>query len=580
LRLGRLLHGAQGERCGVPAGLIAALALLATAAIPSAATAQSIGGLDPAFGVGGFASVPDTAFVTDLALHRSASGDEGLVVAGGAGVDPSYVPILARFRSDGSRDPSFNPPTATTPEARRYFDSVLVDAIGRVLVVEGSVRHRSSLTIRRFTPVGDPDPNFGPNGTGVTELSFPDGTDVISPGEPALTSDGGLVFIGGRRVIRPGICDSPAFAVRLSSEGQELWRRDLQLAPDPIDPGEPCGGSKATAVVVQPSGRIVVAGNHTSFSAPYSNVTLVALTDDDGALDETFGEEGVATVEPEEGRAQIGNVRLATDAAGGLIVGAGPAEGSDVGAGGAGASPEDVILARLTADGLFDPNFGDGGMVRDAPEGEPAALADLAIDDQGRIVVAGIVAGRNMGLIRYLPDGARDTSFGNGGAAKLTNAPVEGPGGGEARAVAIRGSSIFAAGSIVDAGSVVAKVFGEPREDPPPSSGTDGEVGASDRGIDVKSVRVPKSLKKLFARGVKVEASCELDCRVVVELHVSQAVARRMLLSSTLVGGGAATASPGELTTIIAKIKRSARRAVKAFAGRARLKIRVIGEAP
>jgi len=78
----------------------------------------------------------------------------------------------------------------------------------------------------------------------------------------------------------------------------------------------------------------------------------------------------------------------------------------------------DDRLARYLEDGSLDPAFG-GGTIRIAPGGLRFKATDLGVDPQGRAVVFG-TAGRGgrriAAILRYLPDGTPDGSFGDGGA--------------------------------------------------------------------------------------------------------------------------------------------------------------------
>jgi uncharacterized delta-60 repeat protein len=83
----------------------------------------------------------------------------------------------------------------------------------------------------------------------------------------------------------------------------------------------------------------------------------------------------------------------------------------------AGAAGGDIAVARFRVDGKPDPDFGTGGLVTTPMPGlfPPSAVA---LQTDGGIVVAG--GGMNgpqrmMALLRYLPDGSLDASFGGGG---------------------------------------------------------------------------------------------------------------------------------------------------------------------
>jgi uncharacterized delta-60 repeat protein len=78
----------------------------------------------------------------------------------------------------------------------------------------------------------------------------------------------------------------------------------------------------------------------------------------------------------------------------------------------------DFAVARYTTTHTLDPTFGDGGVVlTDFGRSYDWAYA-LALQPDGRIVVAGVsdVSGsKDFALARYMPNGALDTSFGDGG---------------------------------------------------------------------------------------------------------------------------------------------------------------------
>jgi uncharacterized delta-60 repeat protein len=82
----------------------------------------------------------------------------------------------------------------------------------------------------------------------------------------------------------------------------------------------------------------------------------------------------------------------------------------------AGSISNDVLLARFNADGSVDTSFGDDGYVIQ-PIGTGTDIAyDVAIQTDGKIVVAGLTnSGTNDALVaRFHADGTLDTTFGGG----------------------------------------------------------------------------------------------------------------------------------------------------------------------
>lgn len=85
---------------------------------------------------------------------------------------------------------------------------------------------------------------------------------------------------------------------------------------------------------------------------------------------------------------------------------------------------EDFVLARYLADGRLDPSFGHSGVVWTDLGGDERAT-DIKVDQFGRILVAGYIGafGKEVRddealVVRYMPNGRLDTSFGNGGIVR------------------------------------------------------------------------------------------------------------------------------------------------------------------
>jgi uncharacterized delta-60 repeat protein len=82
-------------------------------------------------------------------------------------------------------------------------------------------------------------------------------------------------------------------------------------------------------------------------------------------------------------------------------------------------NPTSVTVARLNDDGILDPSFsGDGMVTRDFGVGSDEGW-DVAVQRDGRVVVAGSAQGAtgpDATLMRFTSAGEIDTSFGSGGA--------------------------------------------------------------------------------------------------------------------------------------------------------------------
>jgi uncharacterized delta-60 repeat protein len=167
---------------------------------------------------------------------------------------------------------------------------------------------------------------------------------------------------------------------------------------------------RAEGVVVQPDGRIVVAG--TSCGGDF----LVARYNADGSVDTTFGSGGRVCIDVGSGSADRGEEILLL--AGGQLVVAGTSAG-------------DFALARLTATGALDSSFGNGARAT-YDLGGTDELRDAALAPDGRIVMVGETTmpgcataptspGQTVGVgvARALSNGAPDPSFGGDGTVVL-----------------------------------------------------------------------------------------------------------------------------------------------------------------
>lgn len=176
-------------------------------------------------------------------------------------------------------------------------------------------------------------------------------------------------------------------------------------------------GEVAAAVATLPDGGLVVGG--TALPSTGGSVALLLRFRPDGGLDPAFGSGG--RVWTDQASAALPALETPRDAAAGnlavfalalqpdgRIVTAGMAER------GAG---ESFAILRHLPDGRLDRGFGSGGLVMtDLGATTDDSVSALALQPDGRILAAGNSGDRPV-LVRYLPDGRLDPSFGREGIA-------------------------------------------------------------------------------------------------------------------------------------------------------------------
>lgn len=179
-------------------------------------------------------------------------------------------------------------------------------------------------------------------------------------------------------------------------------------------------GATPTAVAIQPNGMLLVAGTSTN-DAGGKGMTVMRV-DRAGRLDPRFAQTGSVRIDVGgHERADCVPVSIALQSDGAMLL-AGWATTLPRGA----FTFDDLVLARLTADGRFDTSFATGGWLQLNLDMSSKAAAAL-IEADGRIVVCGAVRERANGrwricVLRVLKDGSMDRSFGSGGIAVIPGA--------------------------------------------------------------------------------------------------------------------------------------------------------------
>lgn len=288
-----------------------------------------------------------------------------------------------------------------------------------------------------FAAPGDLDLTFGRGGTVTTD--FTASNDIANAA--ALQADGKIVAVGIRFV---GISAATGdFVVARYNADGSIDRTFGSRGSVVTDFGMT---ESASAVAIQPDGKIVVAGG-TYPTFPFLGFYALARYNPDGSLDTSFGNGGLVVTTFNSEGAFASALAIQPDgkilAAGTKYINFTTDESSDT----------DFAIARYNSDGSLDATFGSGGEIAtDFNQRNDDALA-IILQSDGKIVAAGdatsLATFIDFALTRYLPDGSLDAAFGTGGK-------VETDFGGKNLDQA-RSAVLQADGKIVVAGTTVSK---------------------------------------------------------------------------------------------------------------------------
>ncbi len=387
-------------RRSTPSALVLMVAALTSASVASAGgmAAAASGSpapsqppsslfLDPAFGTGGLAAT--AGFGGDRSA-MALQPDGRIVMVGGTFADF----VVARFDANGVLDATFGDAGIVTtdmiPDKQEEALAVAIAADGGI-VVAGYSGFDATVALARYLPDGSLDPAFGSGGRVVGTLPGRGYAMAIEP-------DGAIVVAGESDVQGRGDDFEDLLVAR--------FRPDGTLDPTFGDGGQvrtdvAAVNNEARNLVLLPDGGVVVSGEPVG-DIDGADHTELARYDADGHLDAGFGTNGVLELPGArigEGLALQGDGRLVL--VGRAIV----------------AEERRFAVMRLDSNGTPDDTFGDGGLVTTDVADQGDAATAVAIQPDGRIVVAGRSGDINtdFAVARYLADGSLDDGFANHG---------------------------------------------------------------------------------------------------------------------------------------------------------------------
>lgn len=337
--------------------------------------------------------------------------------------------------ADGELDVEFN---AASDNPGRIFDDffpaaggsdniekIEIQSDGKIVVcgfaIDGTPR--TLFAVSRYYIDGTIDTFFNSAGTvtgvpGKAAFDFgATGTQNFSIGM-AIQSDG-KILVAGKGDLDNTAANRGFGIVRLNTDGtldttfNGTGKVLLQLDVADED--------RATAVVVQPDGKIVVAGDVGVFAT--TDIGIVRLNSD-GSLDTTFNSTGIVINDTLGNNEVVDDMVLQSD---GKILVSGQT--------GVGGTPTFAYVARFNSNGTLDTTFNSGGADPGfvlSQYGVGAGVNEaksLVIQRDEKIIMVGIANSTLFGIARFNADGTLDTTFGTtgelsgqavGGTATLT----------------------------------------------------------------------------------------------------------------------------------------------------------------
>lgn len=422
--------------------------LIAVAGVFGQAT---IGNLDPTFGSGGSVRT-DFSGNIDRANAVAIQPDGKIVAAGSSFSSTKTVEdfIVARYNPNGSLDKRFGNNGKITTDFFRNVDSIsalVIQPDGKIVVAGVAQLAGTGGTPRVFALARY-------TSDGRPDPSFGNGGSLTTSFGGTFAAASAIMLQPDGKIVVAGTAD---FNPRVPGSGLDFalarYHTNGSLDASFGDAGKVVfdffgSFDQANAAALQPDGKIIVVGSASYDSANTDIGFALTCINPDGSTDFGFGSGGKQITDFFGAGAKANGVVLQSD---GRFVVAGTASDSAT-------RPvaTDFALARYNADGSLDSSFGVGGETSVPFSDSATEQANaLALAPDGKIIVAGTAfktfsAPPDFALRRYNADGSIDTNFGVNGSITTDFAA----GTDNAQAVAIQ-----ADGNIVVAGRAFRSSF-------------------------------------------------------------------------------------------------------------------------
>ena len=392
-----------------------------------------MGTLDLNFGNNGHVFSPAISMnYNDIALQP----DGKFIIAGDISSNGQSDFAILRYKAKGTLDISFGQGGLVTTNFGNEFEAANTVAIqpdGKIIAagVTGPYTGNTSMAISRYNSDGSLDLGFSDDGM----LTLPTNAGTLGGLDIEIQPDGKIVMVG-----ESFFTDGFDFVIyRFNSDGSF----DLSFGQDgmvAVDFG--AFYDLASSVLIQPDGKIVVAGNS-------ANAFAIARLNNNGSLDISFEGDGKLTTGLNDYYGPR-HPAIVLQPDGKIILSGSITSLSDF--------YSDCSIIRYNVDGSLDFSFSDDGILVFGFSGIQETINDVEIQADGKILVAGSTSinGSSDFLIRrYNTGGIPDNSFNNNGEVITDFGTPE-----ATNAIALTNNRIYAAGISTQHGGLIAAYRG------------------------------------------------------------------------------------------------------------------------
>jgi uncharacterized delta-60 repeat protein len=321
--------------------------------------------------------------------HVALQSDGKIILAG---ISPynnyTYEFILLRFNQNGSFDTTFGEAglVVIDLDGENYLTAIAIQPDDKIIAVGYSIESGdlySNIMVVRLNPDGSLDATFDGDGILISDVGI---NDVLFS---VVIQPDGKIVAGGVDADYDNN-NEDMLLVRLNPDGS----LDTSLGGDGIVTTSYGNYESIWALEVDSAGNIVAAGD---VAEDLSVLRYLS----DGTLDTSFDGDGLATLDVGGYYNHAMDVLIQPD---GKIIAAGLTDTW---------IQTDILLARFSTDGSLDPTFDSDGVVATDLSDYDVAYS-IALQSDGRLVVGGNYY-NDWVLLRYLPNGSLDSSFGKQG---------------------------------------------------------------------------------------------------------------------------------------------------------------------